>query len=226
MAVIPPTEESPRIGRRRDAGYPLALLALFAAWWLVLAIAPKYPQDWLLENLLVFIALPLLAWSWRRLRFSNLAYTAMFIFFCLHAVGAHYTYAEVPYARWLSSLPGLELSAGRNHFDRAIHFSYGLLMMPAVVELLQARGSLVGIWRNLLPVMFIMSNSELYEIIEWQAAMIFGGDLGQAYLGTQGDIWDAQKDSAMAAIGALIGICAYRFFTRRTTMSNHRVAGE
>lgn len=226
MAVIPPTEESPRIGRRGDAGYPLALLALFAAWWLVLAMAPKYPQDWLLENLLVFIALPLLAWSWRRLRFSNLAYTAIFIFFCLHAVGAHYTYAEVPYANWLSSLTGIELADGRNHFDRAIHFSYGLLMMPAVVELLQARGSLVGIWRNLLPVMFIMSNSELYEIIEWQAAMIFGGDLGQAYLGTQGDIWDAQKDSAMAAIGALIGICAYRFFTRRTTMSNHRVAGE
>ena len=58
--------------------------------------------------------------------------------------------------------------------------------------------------------MFIMSNSELYEMIEWQAAELFGGDLGQAYLGTQGDIWDAQKDSLMAMVGAILGLLAYR----------------
>ncbi|MBI2397074.1 MAG: DUF2238 domain-containing protein [Xanthomonadales bacterium] len=195
--------------------YPLALLGLFAAWWTLLAIRPWFRHDWLLENMLVLIAVPLLCWSHRRLRFSNYAYTLLFAFFCLHEIGAHYTYAEVPWNQWLISLAGWDamhaLGMSRNHFDRVIHFGYGLLVVPAVAELIEARGPLRGWWRNLVPVMFIMSNSELYEMIEWQAAEIFGGELGQAYLGTQGDIWDAQKDSAMAMIGAMLGMVLYRW---------------
>jgi putative membrane protein len=205
----------------RSARYPAALLAAFALWWSLLAIAPSYRQDWLLENLLVVVALPLLVWSYPRLRFSNFSYTLMFVFFCLHEVGAHYTYAEVPYAAWYQSLTGrgwpAGLGGGRNHFDRLVHFLYGLLLTPAVVELLQARAAPRGIWRYLLPVAFVMSNSELFELIEWQAAEIFGGPLGQAYLGTQGDIWDAQKDSAMAALGAVIGVILYRLRLRAET---------
>jgi putative membrane protein len=203
-----------RPGRAAGAGYPLLLLALFAIWFGVLAVAPSYRQDWLLENLLVLIALPLLAWGYRRLRFSNLSYTLMFVFFCLHEVGAHYTYAEVPYDDWFRLLTGHDIQAalgfGRNHYDRLVHFGYGLLMLPAVIELLQARGALVGLWRNLVPLFFVMANSEFFELVEWQAAEIFGGPLGQAYLGTQGDIWDAQKDSAMAALGAIIALATYR----------------
>jgi putative membrane protein len=205
---------------RADAGYPLLLLGLFSVWFLALGIAPWYREDWLLENVLVFVAVPVLVWSYRRLRFSNAAYTLMFVFFCLHELGAHYTYAEVPYDEWFRQLSGRDIQSalgfGRNHYDRLVHFSYGLLMLPAVIELLQARGALVGWWRNLVPLFFIMANSELFELIEWQAAEIFGGPLGQAYLGTQGDIWDAQKDSAMAAIGALIALVLYRMHEART----------
>jgi putative membrane protein len=199
--------------------YPLALLIAFALWWSALAIAPHYREDWLLENLLVFILVPLLCWSYHRLRFSDYAYTLLFVFFCLHEVGAHYTYAEVPWNEALQALTGWDAMAAfgttRNHFDRLVHFSYGLLAMPAIAELIDARGPLRGWWRNLVPLMFVMSNSELFEIIEWQAAEIFGGDLGQAYLGTQGDIWDAQKDSLMAVLGAILGLVLHRLLERR-----------
>jgi putative membrane protein len=187
--------------------YPLALLVGFLAIFVALAIAPWYRQDWLLENLLVFIAVPLLVLTHRRLRFSNFAYTCLFVFFVLHEIGAHYTYSEVPWREWLAAITGTEVAtAGRNHYDRFVHFSYGLLLMPAVREFMEARMSPQGLWRWLMPLLFVMSHSVIYEMIEWIAAVLFGGDLGAAYLGTQGDEWDAQKDMALATAGAVTGL--------------------
>lgn len=201
-----------------SARYPLRLLALFLAWWLLLAVAPVYRQDWLLENLLVFIAIPVLMASYRRLRLSDTAYTLLFVFFALHELGAHYTYSEVPYDRWAQFLSGRTLSeAGglqRNHYDRLVHFLYGLLVTPAVIELLDARAPQRGIWRWLVPLLFMVSHSTVYELVEWAAAEVFGGDLGQAYLGTQGDVWDAQRDSALAGLGAAISVIGCRWRKR------------
>lgn len=193
-----------------SARYPLLLLALFLAWWLILAVAPVYRQDWLLENLLVFIAIPLLVLTYGRLRLSNTAYTLLFAFFVLHELGAHYTYSEVPYDSWAQALSGHTLSEvfglERNHYDRLVHFLYGLLVAPAAIELLDARAPQRGIWRWLVPLLFMVSHSTVYELVEWGAAEVFGGDLGQAYLGMQGDVWDGQKDSALAALGALVSV--------------------
>jgi putative membrane protein len=188
--------------------YPAVLLLAFGAIWTALAIAPSYRQDWLLENVLVFVAVPLLAATSRSLRFSNRAYTCMFIFFVLHAVGAHYTYSEVPWREWLhlqdaAAGPG---PVNRNNYDRFVHFSYGLLMFPAVWELFAARASPQRVWRYVMPVSFLMSHAVVYELIEWGAAELFGGDLGVAYLGTQGDVWDAQKDMGLAVTGILAGL--------------------
>jgi len=195
---------------RTEDRYPLVLLVLFCVIFAALAIAPAYRQDWLLENVLVLVAVPLLVLTYRRLRFSNFAYTCLFIFFLLHEIGAHYTYSEVPWREWLATMtggyPGTGAMAVRNHFDRLVHFSYGLLVMPAAWELLQARAAPRGIWRYLLPVLFLVSHSVIYELIEWGAAIVFGGDLGAAYLGTQGDEWDAQKDMALATVGAVAGL--------------------
>ena len=195
---------------RTEDRYPLALLILFCVIFAALGIAPAYRQDWLLENMLVLVAVPSLVLTHRRLRFSNFAYTCLFIFFVLHEIGAHYTYSEVPWQEWLATMTGGYSGSGaiavRNHFDRLVHFSYGLLVMPAAWELLQARAAPRGIWRYLLPVLFLVSHSVIYELIEWGAAIVFGGDLGAAYLGTQGDEWDAQKDMALAALGAVTGL--------------------
>jgi putative membrane protein len=206
--------------RRAGASrYPLALLCAYAFAWVALAIAPAYRQDWLLENLLVFVALPLLAWSGRRLRLSNRAYTLLFAFFLLHALGAHYTYSQVPYDRWAEALTGRSIDEAlglqRNHYDRLVHLAYGLLATPAAVEVLDARAPQRGLWRWLVPFSFILSHSVAYELIEWAAAAVFGGELGQAYLGTQGDGWDAQKDMALAALGAAIAVAACRLRSGR-----------
>jgi putative membrane protein len=204
--------------------YPAVLLLAFGAVWAALAIAPSYRQDWLLENVLVFVAVPLLAVTSRTLRFSNRAYTCMFVFFVLHAIGAHYTYSEVPWREWLhlqdaGTVPG---PATRNNYDRFVHFSYGLLMFPAVWELFAARASPRRIWRYIMPVSFLMAHAVVYELIEWGAAELFGGDLGVAYLGTQGDVWDAQKDMGLAVTGILAGLLLTLAFGPSTRTSGER----
>ncbi|GAP65806.1 hypothetical protein MBSD_n1097 [Mizugakiibacter sediminis] len=199
--------------------YPATLLGVFALLWLALAIRPLFRQDWLLENLLVLVAVPLFVATFRRLRFSNGAYTTLFVFFVLHEIGAHYTYSLVPYDRWFEALTRHALNPllgfARNHYDRLIHFGYGLLVLPAAVELLDAVAPPRGVWRWLLPVLFVMSHSTIYELVEWGAAEAFGGELGQAYLGTQGDVWDAQKDMALATLGAVIAQIAVQWRRRR-----------
>lgn len=206
---------------RRDGGaggpmstearrYPALLLAAFAALWLAFAIAPVYRQDWLLENLLVFVAVPILVATSGRLRFSDATYTCLFLFFALHSLGAHYTYSLVPYDDWFRSLTGQSLNAllgfERNHYDRLVHFLYGLLITPAAVELFAHYARYPRSWAVLFPFLFMAAHSTIYELIEWGAALVFGGDLGQAYLGTQGDVWDAQKDMALAMSGSVLAL--------------------
>jgi len=194
--------------------YPSALLAAYLVLWVGLAIAPWYRADWLLENALVAVAGPCLVWAHRRLRFSNAACSCLFAFFVLHAVGAHYTYSLVPYDRWFETLTGSALNPrlglARNHYDRLVHFCYGALMLRPCVELLRRVAPARGAWRFWLPILFIASHSVLYELIEFAAALAFGGDLGQAYLGTQGDEWDSQKDSFLATGGAFLAMLATR----------------
>jgi len=197
--------------RQANARFPLILLAIYAVFWIALAIKPLDREDWLLENALVFITIPLLVLTYRNLRFSNFSYALLFVFFVLHEVGAHYTYAKVPYDQWFQALTGNTLNSvfgfTRNHYDRVIHFSYGLLMVPPTLELLRAKnaeGS--GIWRFIVPLFFLHCQAGIFEMIEWVAAEVFGGDLGVAYLGTQGDVWDAHKDMALAGLGTIIGL--------------------
>lgn len=212
MTTTAPANAAPR-------PFVLGLLAAFAAIWTALALAPWYRQDWLLENMLVFAALPLLAWGYRTLPFTRGTYACLFVFLVLHAIGAHYTYSEVPYDRAFEAVTGASLNAllgwERNHYDRMVHFLYGLLVTPAAIEILQARATPRGLWRWLLPVCFMMSHSVLYEMIEWLAAEVFGGDLGQAYLGTQGDVWDAQKDSLLATAGSVASVILCTPWIRR-----------
>lgn len=183
--------------------YPLCLLAAYLAIWLALAINPVFRKDWLLENIIVFVAVPLFVLTARRLRFSDFTYTCLFAFFVLHAIGAHYTYSLVPYADWWQALGG-GAPEGRNHYDRFVHFIYGLLVTPAAVEVFEHYGRYSRPWAFLMPWMFMAGHSVIYELIEFVAAIAFGGDLGQAYLGTQGDVWDSQKDMALALAGATL----------------------
>ncbi|MDH4124912.1 MAG: DUF2238 domain-containing protein [Gammaproteobacteria bacterium] len=185
----------------------MRLLLIFTVVWLLLAIDPWFRSDWLLENVVVFLSVPLLFQIHRQRPLSRLSYSLIFVFSCLHQVGAHYTYAMVPYDSWFSAMTGAGLSERldleRNHYDRLIHLFYGLLIVYPVREIVLRTSRVQGPWAYLLPVLIVISTSTIFELFEWGAAVVFGGDLGVAYLGTQGDEWDAQKDMLMAAIGAI-----------------------
>jgi putative membrane protein len=189
----------------------LPLLAVaFAVVWVLLAIAPHDRADWALENVLAVVAGVCLVVSARVLPLSRISYTLIFLFMCLHSVGTHYTYAMVPYNEWTTWMPGGSLNAAfgleRNHFDRVVHFLYGLLLVYPIREVFVRVAEVRGFWSYFLPIDVAMSTSMIFELFEWGAAELFGGDLGIAYLGTQGDVWDAHKDMALASIGAVIGM--------------------
>jgi putative membrane protein len=190
--------------------YLLVLTVLFGVWWIALAIHPSHRSPWMLENAPVVAAVVLLAVFHRRLLFSRLSYTLMFVFMCLHEVGAHYSYSEVPYDVWFQHLTGRTFNSligwERNNFDRVVHFSYGFLLAYPVREVFLRVANVRGFWGYFLPLDLTMSTSMLYELVEWGTAVVFGGDLGQAYLGTQGDEWDAHKDMALASLGAVIAM--------------------
>lgn len=196
-----------RISHRR---YLLALSGVFSLEFALLALHPSSRSDWLLENVLVLVAVLILAATCRRLPLSRISYTLIFVFLSIHEIGAHYTYAEVPYDAWFKTLTGISFNAlvglSRNDFDRLVHFSYGLLLAYPIRELFLRVADVRGFWGYFLPLDLTMSTSMLFELFEWAAAEWFGGDLGVAYLGTQGDVWDAQKDMALATLGALIAM--------------------
>jgi len=195
--------------------YAKWLLAAFAVWFGLWAINPKHPDDFILEHILTVLFVAVLVWTYRRFRLSNISYTMIFLFMCLHVVGAHYTYSEVPYKEWTQTVGswfGVENASerlfgdGRNHYDRLVHFSFGLLMAYPVRELFVRVARVRGAWAYYLPLDVVMSFSMLYELIEYAIAMFAAPDVGTAYLGTQGDEWDAQKDMALATLGGVITI--------------------
>lgn len=188
------------------AGAPLprnrlvqGLLAWYLLFWIWMAISPVDRGDWLLENILAVAAVALLFVTARRFQFSNLSYILITLFLTVHAIGAHYTYAKVPFGFWLQDL----LNAGRNPFDRLVHFAYGLLLAYPIREVLVRLAGVRGLWSYFLPVSATLAQSGLFELIEAVAASIVSPELGTAYLGTQGDEWDAQKDMAAALTGAI-----------------------
>ena len=179
--------------------------------WMLTAIAPFDRRDWLLENLLVFVYAGLLIITYRRFTFSNLSYALFVVFLSLHLVGAHYTYAETPLGFWLQGWFDLE----RNHYDRIVHFSYGLLCVYPFREILLRAAGVRVHWSYFLATTGILAFSAFYEVIEMVVAELVAPDLGAAYLGTQGDTWDAQKDSFLAFAGASASMASVWLINKR-----------
>ena len=181
---------------------PLLLIctAIFFIFWITTFIGTTDIANWFLENALVFIFLIILLKTYKRLQFSDLSYLLIFIYLMLHIYGAMHTYAENPLGFRLQEL----FDSSRNHYDRIVHFSFGFLLAYPMRELF-----LVGFrfpsWVSwLLPIEITLSISGFYELIEWAIADLLFKEQGIAYLGTQGDIWDAQKDIFLAFSGAII----------------------
>ncbi|HJV39313.1 MAG TPA: DUF2238 domain-containing protein [Geothrix sp.] len=198
----------------RENRFLQALGLLYALVWIVTAIRPLYPSDWRMENLLVVIAVIGLAGTYRRFPLSDLSYLLITVFLALHAVGAHYTYANVPLGFWMKAHWGL----ARNPFDRIVHFSFGLLMAYPAREVFMRVARTRGFWNYYLPLDVVLAASAVYEIIESLTARLAAPELGDAFLGTQGDIWDAQKDMTAAAAGAVLTMLVVALVRRMRRM--------
>ena len=204
--------EPPRRFRQRRFLHFLA--TFYALVWIITAIRPIDRGDWFIENLLVFAAVPVLILTYRRLPLSDASYLLLAIFWALHAIGAHYTYAKVPLGDWMKEA----FAWDRNHFDRLVHCLFGLLLLVPVREVLMRTVGARGFWSYALSFTVIVSASGFFEIMEAIVAQIVSPELGAAYLGTQGDQWDAQKDMALAAAGVAIAsvlLAAFAAFSGR-----------
>jgi len=155
-----------------------------------------------------------------RMPFSRVSLTLIFVYVCFHSIGAHFTYAQVPYDAWCERFFGFSLNESlgweRNHYDRLVHFLYGFLLAYPIRELFFRVADTHGFWGYFFPFDLTMSTSMLFELFEWWAAELFASDLGQAYLGSQGDVWDAHKDMLLASCGAFLAMLITLIINWRT----------
>ncbi|MBK9285293.1 MAG: DUF2238 domain-containing protein [Sphingobacteriaceae bacterium] len=175
-------------------------ITLFIVFWLSTLIGTTNLANWMIENTLTFLFLIGLFVSYKKFKFSDLSYLIITLYLFLHVYGAKYTYAENPFGYWLKETFHLE----RNHYDRIVHFSFGFLLAYPMREYFQNHFQWPSWVCWILPCEITLSFSGAYEVIEWAVADLFFPEEGIAYLGTQGDIWDAQKDMGLAWLGSIL----------------------
>jgi putative membrane protein len=196
------------------------LQVLCVAMAVVIVVTGYRPEkvfDWWLENIAALSFLAVLALTWRRLPLSNLSYLLIFVYLSMHEWGAEYKYSDVPLGEWMKPW----LGTTRNHYDRVMHFSYGLLLAYPMQEWFMRVVGVTSNWRYLLPVESTLAFSACYEMLEAFAASVLTPERGEEFVGMQGDMWDSQKDMFMAGLGAvtaMIVIAAVRraVWSRRT----------
>jgi len=187
---------------------PRLLFGVYLVECAALAVAPFDRTTWWAENVTMWcVVVPLVLLYWRGIRFSDTAYLLMAVLVFLHTVGGHYTFERVPFG-WVTEL----LGASRNHFDRLAHFTVGFYAY-AVMELAEARGWVRSRAYNAVSaVLVIFGVAALFELVEWCYAASADPAAGAAFLGSQGDVWDAQKDMLADGLGA---VCAVGFYCAR-----------
>ncbi len=182
--------------------YRWCLVALFSVSWILAAVNPVDRGTWAVENILVVIFAFVLISLGRYFKLSDVSYTFITLFLILHLIGAHWTYANVPFGYYLQDL----IHSPRNMYDRVVHFSFGFLMVYPIREVFVRVTGAKGVWGYYFPLDVVMSFSAIYEIIEWISAFVADPVTASSFMGSQGDIWDTQKDMAAAGVGALIAV--------------------
>jgi putative membrane protein len=190
---------STTLAAQRTRRYPLALLILVAIALVLSGLAPTDRGTWWLEIFPILIGAPILVATYRRFPLTTLVYTLLAVHALILMLGGHYTYARVPLGFWIQDVFGF----ARNHYDRLGHFAQGFIPAILVREILLRTSPLRrGRWLFVLVTAVCLAFSACYEFIEWGAALA-GGESADAFLGTQGDVWDTQWDMFFALIGAI-----------------------
>ncbi len=206
----------------------------FQRWLFVIALAlfglscikPPYPFDFTLEHIPTVVAIVTLVYLEQTVGISRFSYVLIIAFFLLHVLGARYLYSNVPYDDWSETLFGVRITdtfgLRRNHYDRFVHFAFGVLISIPAYRFLVRWLKLPPLWAAAVSLMFILAVGSLYEMAEWGVAMIFAPDTAERYNGQQGDLWDAQRDTLLAMVGAILALSGALLVTWRKP---HRSGG-
>lgn len=180
--------------------YSYKLFIMFIILFIISAIKPTSMYDWAIENIITLAFIIFLIVTRKRNILSNKSHTLIFIYLCLHLIGSHHMYSEVPFGYWLQDT----FSLARNPFDRIVHFAFGLLLAIPFKEVLDQQKALGKKWKNAMIVLFVLALGAIYEGIELFAASFMNSTQLADFVGLQGDVWDAQKDMLLAGLGAII----------------------
>lgn len=187
---------------------PLQLMIIiFILFFGLMAFSPTDRSLWYAYNITPTIIILILAFTYKRFRFSNLSYLLMLVFFCLHTYAAHFTYEGTPLDDWLKTT----FHTKRSHYDQVVHFAFGFFIAFPFLEILKSKVKLHGIWSYVLPVIVVLGFSAFFEILEMLAALVAGPSGEAKFVGMQGDIFDTQKDMALGLLGGIVsmGILAW-----------------
>lgn len=189
--------------------FPHALFAGYVVLFVACAVAPYSRAVWWAENIPIVLIAATLAATFRRFRFSNMAYAMASVLLYMHTIGGYYTFERVPFG-FVTDLFGFE----RNHYDRIAHFSVGFYAYGIAEWCARKRwvSSAWVLWS--FPVFAIFTVAAAYEIIEWQYAATSDPTAGLAFLGSQGDIWDAQKDMLADGLGGMLATTMFFLIER------------
>jgi putative membrane protein len=183
----------------------LTLLAVYAAGFTLLAIRPHDRWDWALENFFPVSMLLAAIIVYPHFKFTRLSYYLLFFYLFVQSYGGHYTYALAPPFNWLRD----EFHLSRNHYDRVAHFMLGFLMAIPIREILLSYVTTSRRWMAFLTAAIVLAIGAFYEFIEWWVAKLVWPELGDAFLGTQGDIWDSHWDMFLALVGAILALALF-----------------
>lgn len=190
-------------------------------------VAAPYPNELLLQHVPTVIGVVLLVIAAKRYQPSDVALGCCLAFLWLHLIGARWIYSYVPYDDMFQMLTGHTLTETfgwqRNHYDRMVHFASGVLGLPPISNFLQSYCHVSPASAAFLSVVCVLAIGAGYEILEWQIGMTFSPEMAESYNGQQGDMWDAQKDMALAGLGAIITVpLIYRWVPNPVTPSGVR----
>ncbi len=192
------------------------LVALFLVLWAVSCVGLPSPKYFALQHVPTVLAIATLVWMDRKLGIDRLSFALVILFLLLHVLGARYLYSYVPYDEWSQRLLGIHITDHfgfeRNHYDRLVHFCFGLLLIYPLWRMLETHASVHSHLAATFAICIVLAASAVYEIIEWAMAMTFAPDWAEAYNGQQGDVWDPQRDMAFAAGGTIIGVSLVLLF--------------
>lgn len=197
------------------------MIVMYVGIWIWLAVAPYSRYDWVLENLLIWAALIGLVSTYKFFSFTNLSYAWIALFLVLHTFGAHYSYNE----NWVDVWLKLIFHSERDHYDRLVHFSFGLLLAYPIREAMSAWTRLDSKWLYVITCVIVLAMGAFYELIEMWVALLVAPEIGTLFLGTQGDPWDTHHDMELALYGAVIAMVVTAVWRKVRVGSKIKKAG-